>query len=172
MLRLAFYLPPKLVTIVTLTVLASVLGSANAAPIPDLPQQLYFKTVGEPSMRVTEYRLGQEGMLTRVIRLRGLSEDCTRKVTPLAWSRFQQRTVSLHLPKWKAEYATSRKVYDGLTWTLHYQTDAIDITSTGHEIGPDAADPSKGVDLDNPACSAIILLKALEDLFSDLDPLK
>lgn len=145
--------------------------SASSGSIPDLPEQLYFKTVGLPIMRVTEYRLGKGGMMTRVTHLRDLSEESTRKVTPSAWDRFQERVAGLRVAQWKREYVNPKQIMDGLTWTLQFRENSVTNISTGHQIGPDARDPSKSVDFEYPACGAAILMKALDELFAAIDPL-
>jgi hypothetical protein len=142
-----------------------ILPSGHTAPIPDLPAQIYFKTVGLPSGRVTEYRLGKEGMLRRVVHLRGTVKEKKRKVTAVSWRRFQEQVLPLRLGEWKNEYVNPKQIFDGLSWTLHFQMDGIDSTSTGREMGPAATDPSKSVELTYPACGAAVLLKAFERLW-------
>src|ERR1700709_2413624 len=83
--RFASDCPLTLVVIFALMAHPSSSRSADPASNSGFPAELYFKTLGEPARLVTEYRLGQEGMLTRVTHLNELMEECTRKVTPHAW---------------------------------------------------------------------------------------
>ena len=145
---------------------------ADAEDIQDLPDQVYFKTVVLPDNRVTEYSLEKEGMLSRVTHRRGkLREESRRRVTLLAWRRFKERILPLRLSEWKREYIPPKRIMDGLNWTLNVREDGLETTSIGHQMGPDAADPSKSVDM-TPACGAVILERAFEDFFAVLDPSK
>lgn len=170
--RLTFSSASIWVTVIALMVAVLAPRSADAGDIQDLPEQIYFKTVSLPVWRITEYSLEKEGMLSRVTHLRGrLIEESRRKVTPLAWRQFKERILPLRLSEWKREYVPPKRIVDGLAWTLNFREEALETLSTGHQAGPDAADPSKCVDL-NPACGAVILEKAFEDFFAALDPLK
>jgi hypothetical protein len=172
MQRLPFSSASRWATVITLIVAVLAPRAADAGDIQDLPEQIYFKTFVMPGWRVTEYSLEKEGMLSRVTHLRGrLIEESRRRVTPLAWRQFKERILPLRLSEWKREYLPPKRIVDGLKWTLMFREEGLENTSTGHQAGPDAADPSKCVDM-NPACGAVILDKAFEEFFATLDRTK